>query len=564
MTIQTAMNVSVAQNQKRRHGFQVRFPYDPQGVIYIKNILGVAWNGKDKSWDSEGPEVLLDMHRFGINIGAISDQARASAEAFREEIWNAMDARVLDIEEHEYGYQIQGARYLASMSTAILGDDMGTGKTKQSLDAAEIIGAQFMLVICPKTLTYNWIAEVLKWHPEWTAGVVPDVPKSRKKRDGTYVLGRDDFWENPPNVVIVNYEKLRMADWPYDLDWDVVIPDEATRLKTSTTQVYKNVKRIAKRSGRVWLLTGTPLEIRVTELYNLLSLIRPAVLGGYYRFRDQHCLTDWAGAITGVTHLELLRERIAPFILRRTKAEVLRQLPSKVSQNIYVKFTDAEQEAYNAFTSAFNNWLNQHGVSGAGNPLTEMLRMEQFCCSPDLFTDELGRGSKFEALEEIINLWEGRILVFCYYEEMTARLQRWLGSHPEAYISGPISDAAERLRRVDAFNRGELGKVFISTDAGNQGLNFTKTNLIVHYNQLFNPQKMVQREDRLHRIGQEDNVTVMNLMMLDSIDLGKYQLGLEGKELFREVVDGAEEALLRKLDAPRLRRLVEGRLNDLS
>lgn len=510
-------------------------------------------------WLTDGPEILSDMQRFGIRIEWMSASAREICEGFRQQLWDVMDARYEDDSEELYGYQKTGVKVLVAMPNSILADDMGTGKTKQALDAAVKRDAKNILVLCPKTLCYNWVAEVQKWHPELSCGVVPDGVKSGRQK-GKKIIGREEFWQAPPPIVIANYEKIRLKDWPFDIEWDVVILDEATKLKNRETSLYSLTRQLLKRTECAWALTGTPLEIRVLELYNILGLLRPAVLGNFMRFRDQHLITDWGGNVIGVQNLELLRERIAPFMLRRTKSEVLRQLPPKIYNNVYVKFTPQEAAAYEAMTSEFNNWLDSHGVSGSGDPLVQLLRMRQFCATPMIFTDELGRGSKFELLEEIIEQYQGRIVIFCFFKEVVHKLREWLRADPEAVIHGDVPNE-ERLPRINAFNEGKLGKVFLSTDAGGMGLNITGADMIIHYDQLWNPQRMHQREDRLHRIGQKNNVTVVNMLCLDTIDVGMYQLNEERQHLFEEVIDGAEEALLKKLDAPRLKRIVEGRLN---
>lgn len=553
------MRVSMGINPNHTEGFSAKFPYNKNDVDNIRACMGFTFNKTRVAWESVGPEVLLDMARWGIRP-ELTPEARQVAEEFRQQVWDAMDIRSQPIDEELYGYQKYGSQFLAVMPNTILADEMGTGKSKQSLDAAALRNAHDILIVCPKTLCYNWLNEVKTWHPEWTVGVVPDN-KQTTKREG---IGREEFWQHPPQVVIVNYEKLLMADWPYDLTWDVLICDEATRLKNSKTVTYKNVKRIIRRTSATWALTGTPMETRLSELYSLLSLLRPAVLGNYKRFEDWHCQTDWAGNIVGVKRLELLRDRIGPFMLRRTKKEVLRQLPSKLPPiNNFVKLSVPEQAAYQAMKSEFNNWLDAHGVSGGGNPLVEMLRMRQFCATPMLFTDELGRGSKYEALVEQIDSIEGMVVVFCYFKEVTQMLAKWLKIHPDAYIDGDVTTSlGERIRRAKDFSDGKLGKIFVSTDAGGQGINMPGAHTIIHYDQgNFNPAKLRQREDRLHRIGQTKEVQVINMLCMDTIDYGMYELNEERQHTNEEVVDGAEEALLRKLDAPRLKRLVEGRLN---
>lgn len=551
------MKVRLLEYPNHPNGVVISFPWSQQDVDTIKLSLATQFNWDKKFWYSDGPEVLLDFKRFGIDIEWMDTHSRALAEEFRQQLWDVMEYRLNSYEDEMYGYQKQGSQILAAMPNSILGDDMGTGKSKQALDAAAARDAQTILILCPKTICYNWVAEVQKWHPEWTVGVVPDITGGNKH------LTRKKFWANPPQVVIANYEKVKLSDWDFSTEWDIVICDEATKLKNATTGTYKDTRRVILRSRCAWALTGTPLEIRLEELYNILCILRPAVLGNYVRFRDQHMITDWTGTVVGAKNIELLRDRISPFMLRRTKAEVLKQLPPKLYQNIYVKLSPKEEAAYQAMTAQFNNWLDEHGVSGGGDPLVQTLRMRQFCATPMLFTDDLGKGSKFETLKEIIDEWQGKIVVFCFFEQVIDKLHGWLGCHPEAIISGKVtSNDGERIRRAKAFSDGQMGKVFVSTDAGGMGINITGANLIIHHDQLWNPQRMHQREDRLHRIGQTDNVTVMNLLNIDTIDYGMYQLNREREQLFEEIVDGAEEAILRKLDAPRLRRLVEGKLNE--
>lgn len=546
------MRVNLFANPKNPEGLAVSFGYDKRYVDEIKSCLGLQWDKPNKMWTSVGPEVLLDMDRFKIQIEYMSPEARLIANDFRQQLWNSLDARSEPIGDIEYGFQRQGARFLASQKRAILGDSMGVGKSKQALDALAEIGAQTVLVLCPKTITYNWLAEVEKWHPKYSAKVVPDAPRERK-----------EFWDQPlPDIVIANYEKLRLGDWPYQMDWEVLILDECSRLKTQTTVTYKAVKRISKFSNYVWGLTGTPLEIRLEELYAVFSLLRPAVLGGYYRFRDQHCQTDWAGTVIGSKNLPLLRDRIGYWMLRRTKEEVLTNLPPKIYNNEWIKMTPLEQREYQELVMEFGKFLNEHGVGGSSDPLVQTIRLRQFCCSPALLSIER-RGSKYEALLELIKEWDGRVLVFCFFEQMISLLSNWLqadiGYNPRALISGNIA-AAERLERVNSFNNGELGKVFLSTDAGNQGINLTGASLVVQYDQIWNTQKMRQREDRAHRIGQKDSVNVANLLIIDTIDAGMYQLGKERQQLFDDVIEEAESSMRTKLSIAKWRKIVEGKL----
>lgn len=546
------MRVRITWHPKYPNGLSISFPYSESNVDTIKQVLGTNWNPKLKIWESEGPEVLLDFQRFGIEIEHISPEARKIAEEFRQQVWDTVDCRLLPVDEEPFAYQVQGAKFLAAMPNSILADDMGTGKSKQALDAGVLKGVENALIVCEKTTAFNWENEVKLWHPELTVGVVPQ---------GVGVAARKKFWEDPPQIVIANYEQLWQSDWPFDIEWDAFIPDEATRFKSKTSQTWKAVNRVAKHSKNVWPLTGTPLEKNLGELFNIMAALRPAVLGNYNRFREQHMELDWKGNVVAVKNLEILRERIGAFMLRRTKEEVQKWLPPKQYQEIFIPLSMPEKAAYEAFTDEFNNWLTQHGVSGGGDPMVQTIRARQFCCTPMLFTDDLGMGSKFEATQGIVEQWPGRIVIFCFFKEVINLLMKHLDTvHPEALISGDIDDAKERFRRTQAFNNGDLGKIFLSTDAGNRGINLTGADLCIHYDQIHNAQKMHQREDRLHRTGQTGHVHVMHMMCIDTIDYGIYLNNKEEAKLFEEVINGAEEQVLRKLNAPRLRNMMVGRL----
>lgn len=551
------MEVNLLSNPSNPAGLAVQFPYSEKAVEQIKLCLGLEWNPSHKLWISSGPEVLLDFERFNIKPGFISREAREIGEGFREQLWGSIQARNEPIYERLYGYQEQGSKFLANLPIALLGDDLGTGKSKQALDAAANIGAEKILILAPKTITYNWLDEVATWHPEYTAGVVPDVLSSNKKPH------RRQFWREQPQIVIANYEKLMTSDWPYKQDWDVLICDEASTLKNSTTQKWKNVRRIAKNSSRFWCLTGTPLEIRIPELYNLFRLMRPAVLGNYMRFLSQHCVTDWAGNITGIKNLELLRDRISYWMLRRTKEEVLPFLPRKIPlPPKYIEMTAEEEDEYQTLRDEFEEFLINHEVGGTNDPMVQTLRMRQWCCSPAIFGIER-RGSKYETLLELIREnSDKKIMVFCDFEKMISILSNWLVAdvdyNPEALISGNVK-APDRIARVKAFNEGQLGQVFLSTDAGNQGINLTSVEICVHYSQIWNPMKMRQREDRAHRIGQENILEVVSLLYKNTIDEGMWLLNREREELFEAVVEGAEQQLIKRMNPERWRRVVAGK-----
>jgi SNF2 family DNA or RNA helicase len=566
--------VSVSVNPRNPRGFALTFPYEPALIDKVKLCLDTAWDKELKAWLSQGPEVLMDMRRFGIPIGWMSAEARMHAEAFHRELTQSYEARAMSFGTEKWDYQKPGSAWLNSMTAAILGDEMGVGKTKQTLDSAVEPGvlrltnealeanSRTVLILCNKTLTYKWLNEVNRWHPAWAAGVVPADKLTKNKRfpideEGHFELrpvqGRNDFWQERPQIVIAHYEQLLRDDWPWELDWDILICDEATRFKNKSTQLYKCIDSLSKivisedkwytGTRHFWCLTGTPMEKAIYEFWNLFNLVRPGLLSNWWRFKEQHVETDDDGKVVGVKNLNLLHERVGYFMLRRTRKEVMPWLPEKLYNNALIEFNAGERAAYDTFKSTFHNWLTERGVSGSNNPMTQTLRMRQFCCSPWLFTPELGFGSKYEALYDILEDWGGHIVLFSYFREMTTLLQDWYDTNPRAYIDGNVA-AEERFRRCEDFNAGRLGKIFISTDAGNAGVDLPIADLIIHYDQ-----------------GNFNAVQVLNMLMLDSVDVGMYQLAREEEELSRQVVDGAEEFMIRRLTPSRWQQLIEGRLD---
>jgi SNF2 family DNA or RNA helicase len=280
------------------------------------------------------------------------------------------------------------------------------------------------------------------------------------------------------------------------------------------------------------------------------------------RYRSQHHVLGWSGEIIQINNLDLLRDRIGYWMLRRTKAQVLKNLPPKLPpENRFVRMTVSEQKDYQELVTEFGQFLEDTKLSVI-NPLVKLLRMRQYCATPAIWGVER-RGSKYEELVSIIKDWDGQIIVFCSFTEVTRLLRNWLAKdadyNPAAYIDGDVP-AKQRVDVVNLFNEHKIGKVLLSSDAGRFGLNITSADLVIHYDQIFNPQLMEQREDRAHRIGQQNPVNVINLMYMDSVDYGIYLMNREEAQIFEDVVEGAEEAMIRKLTPARLKKIAEGRI----
>lgn len=555
--------------EARGDGFAAFFPYDPRTVAAIKQVPGFNWNKSERAWVSDGPEVLLELERYRLPFQASGETAERIAK-FNQRMDSIIrlkqvnKATVDQGTEDLYAFQAIGAQSLFLQKRGLLADEMGLGKTKQSLDAANLAQAKDILVIAPKTLLYNWEKEVHRWYPKWVTVVISGKATERADQ---YRFLSGERKTAIPRVVIVNYEKLIAADFPFQLRWDVLIFDEAHYVKNTTAQRHKAVKKIADRSAYVFGLTGTPLETKPEETYGIMKVVRPSVFGNWMRFKEQHLIVDsWTGKISGLKPetKDLFRERLGAWMTRRTKAMVAGQLPPKVYNMVGVELTDDERRIYRDIKKGFDRWVEEQGrMIGSASALTQLIRFQQFTSSPFLLgVEHIGYGSKFWALKELLDGWEeGRAIVFTRFKEMAYLLQRWLEVPDEAIITGDLVDSRERLRRADEFSAGRLGKVFIGTDAMAFGLSIS-ADLVVHYDKLWNPAKEWQREDRAHGIGRgiEGRTTnVVHLLASDTIDVGMHVVTNERADLFRDVVDGAEATVLSSFGLREYQSLVEGR-----
>lgn len=547
--------------ERDRRGFNINVPYVKDRTVFqmqlekIKQPLGTFWDKDNRTWYMPGPETVLDFERCGITYNVSTASAQMRLDQFRNSLDASLWARDQAPDEM-YGYQAAGSQYLYWAQRAILADAMGLGKTKQTIDAVRRIwcehGPVRTLIVVLKTLTYNWQAELYKWFPGVPVEIVPEGPKLRTS-----------FWERIAKeepidgcpIIICNYEKLSLGDFPQDFQWDIVVADEATYVKNPAAIRSKAFHRVADGAHWVWLLTGTPIEIRYEELHGLFSYIRPAVFGTFSRFRDAHLVTDFNGNVIGARDVTLMTERIAPWVLRRTKEDVQLQLPPKVYNDVVFELSASERDIYRQLLGDFDTWLAERGDSPSdANVLTQMLRLQQHTSSPNLLDVDGERGSKFSLLRDIVSEWEGQVLVFTRFSEMADRLRLWLELPRDAIIKGEVSSAQERLRRITEFNAGMLGQTLVSTDAGAHGLNITSADLIIHYDMLWNPAKLRQREDRLHRIGQQRTVNVLRLLADQTIDQGMAQITDFRQTQADSLLNAADEVMIKRLNYKKIAR----------
>ncbi|MCR4708008.1 MAG: DEAD/DEAH box helicase, partial [Clostridiales bacterium] len=421
------------------------------------------------------------------------------------------------------GYQTYGYKWLRTLASCgfggILADDMGLGKTLQMIAVllAEKEGGAIgtSLVICPASLVYNWADEFARFAPE--LAVCPVVGTQAER---TAILQRYARWD----VLITSYDLLKRDAACYeDLVFLYEILDEAQYIKNHATSAAKSVKII--RSRYRFALTGTPIENRLSELWSIFDYLMPGFLYGYEVFRR-----EFEAPIVKKADEEAsarLRRMVSPFILRRVKSDVLKDLPEKVEETRIVRLEKEQQQLYDAQVLRMKEMLASTAESELGKNririLAELTKIRQICCDPALlFEDYTGSSAKREACLDLVRSaieGEHRILIFSQFTSMLALLKEDLEKEGVRFyeLTG-ATPKKERLAMVNAFNAGDIPVFLISLKAGGTGLNLTGADIVIHYDPWWNAAAQNQATDRTHRIGQTRVVTVFKLIAKNSIE----------------------------------------------
>ncbi|MHB8132168.1 MAG: DEAD/DEAH box helicase, partial [Mobilitalea sp.] len=421
-------------------------------------------------------------------------------------------------------YQKTGFQWLKTLSSyglgGILADDMGLGKTLQVLAfilSAKLTAIAPALVIAPTSLIYNWQEEAKKFTPTLQVLVVEGNPQERQ----TQLSEIDDQCD----LVVTSYPILRRdIDEFAKLDFSYCFLDEAQHTKNPQTLNAKSVQQIKATS--YFALTGTPIENSLSELWSLFNFIMPGYLLSHQDFRKKFEIPIIKGEDSNV--LTELSRHINPFILRRLKKDVLKELPDKIETQLSASLTEEQKKLYLAYLQEAKGQIAQEIASVGFNKshmkiLAALTRLRQICCHPSMFIDNYtGESGKMLLLEEILTdaLDSGhRVLVFSQFTTMLDIIQGHLISEgiEYFYLSG-ITKAAERLRMANSFNNGQ-GKVFlISLKAGGTGLNLIGADMVIHYDPWWNPAVEDQATDRAHRIGQTSAVQVIKLITQGTVE----------------------------------------------
>lgn len=441
-----------------------------------------------------------------------------------------------------YPYQRTGALFAANAGRCLIGDDMGLGKTIQALAAVEILalttGVERVLIICPTSLKHQWRREIEKFSKR-SAEVIEGSPIFRRN-----LYNSDTFYK------IINYEVVHN-----DLDlinqWspNVIILDEAQRIKNWQTRRAQTVKRL--QSEYAIVLTGTPLENRLEELHSIVEFVDRFRLGPLFRYLAEHQQTDEVGKVVGYTNLSKISETLKPILIRRTKKEVLKELPQRVDNHFYVPMTPQQRDCHESnretVAQIVHKWRKFGFLSERDQRILRIALqfMRMSCNSTFLIDKETDHGVKadelIQLLDEILEDPSAKVVVF----------SQWIGTHQliakrletkdwkHVFFHGSLS-GKERNQMISSFNDDPDCRIFLSTDAGGVGLNLQNAAYVVNMDQPWNPAVLEQRIGRVHRLGQKRSVHVFHYIAQGTIEHSMLDVLAFKKSVFAGVLDGGE------------------------
>lgn len=452
------------------------------------------------------------------------------------------------LEEVLRPYQKQGVGWLEFLRKnrfgGILADEMGLGKTLQTLAFLKTVmertppeARRPALIVCPTSLVFNWLSEAAKFTPELRV-----LAMHGPRRHEQFAAFQQT------DLVVTSYALIRRDAEQYrEFEFDTIVLDEAQHIKNRQTQNAQSVKAI--RAMNRYVLTGTPIENSVLDLWSIFDFLMPGYLGSAADFKERY-EAPIARENNAQAQARLAR-RIRPFLLRRLKREVAKDLPEKIEQVSFCDLSTDQQAVYQQLLESsrqeITNAVDQQGVQKSRMIiLTALLRLRQACCDLRLLklqNAEADNSGKLEMFNELLQeALDGghRVLVFSQFVEMLQLLKASLDEQKVgySYLDGSTSD---RARVVQEFQTREIPVFLISLKAGGVGLNLTAADTVIHFDPWWNPAVEAQATDRAHRIGQTRVVTSYKLITRGTVEEKILNLQNRKRELIQSTLSGEEQ-----------------------
>jgi SWI/SNF-related matrix-associated actin-dependent regulator of chromatin subfamily A-like protein 1 len=507
----------------------LKFSYDPYLVEAIKQIPNRKWEAASKSWSFPIETDLTPIYGFAAEHKFdIPNEFRQifikRQELKRENFFNSNKAEIEKEKEftieglkmQPYPYQLAGIEYLIKNNKAILGDEMGLGKSIQAIATIKHLGKR-ALITCPASLKYNWYAEIKKW----TNMKVCVLDTSRNRT----IINAD--------IYIINYDILeKMSDIIEKLNIEVFVFDESQYLKNAKTKRVEAVKAMIKGKSYIYMLTGTIITNRTNELITPLTLLgKLDALGGYWYFASRYCgmtKSKFGIEMKGNTNSQELNKKIRELCyIRRNKKDVLKELPDKT--RVVIEMTIDNPKDYSLAESDLVSYLSSKNSQTTANHLTKIEILKQLAAK--------GKLKQFiEWIEIFIESGE-KLLVFAHHKEIIDILQKHFKCRK---IDGSVP-SEQRQAIVTDFQENESSKLLIlSIKAAGVGLNLTAASNVAFIEQGWTPGEHEQCEDRVLRIGQKNAVTCYYFIDKETIDIDIYNI-INDKRKVTTVINAGKE-----------------------
>ncbi len=452
-------------------------------------------------------------------------------------------------------YQKDGVKWLYTLYKCdlggILADEMGLGKSLQTISfIKQIINEKKdakIMIVCPTALVYNWKKEFEKFAPE-----LKFVTVSESKEKRLEII--KDFEKY--NIFITSYGLIRNDNDEYeDKNFELCVIDEAQAIKNYQASMTREVKKIKARTKIA--LTGTPIENSVLELWSIFDFIMPGYLNSIMKFKEKFGIKDFDDA--SMDRIKELNYLINPFILRRKKKDVSKELPDKIENNIYLELPDVQKALYlkelKTCQKEMDELIKEEGFSKARFKILQLLtKLRQICVDPSVMYDNYKYESvKIEKLTEIVKSYiaeNHKILIFSSFKRVIENVNKKFKKEKISnYVIAGDVPSKKRMELVDKFNNDDTNCFLITLKSGGTGLNLTSADIVIHLDVWWNPQVENQATDRAHRIGQKKKVTVIKLVTKGTIEERIIELQEKKKLLSDNLIEGKNDSMLvSKLD----------------
>ena len=459
-------------------------------------------------------------------------------------------------------YQIDGIRWLYNIDKTgfggILADEMGLGKSIQTIYYIKEMLKEnkdyVFLIVSPTSLIYNWENEFNKFEPKIKKTILAG---NRTKR-------REILENNNGNVLITTYGLIREDKAYYEkMNFKTIIIDEAQNIKNYNSEIAKSIKKI--KAETKFALTGTPIENSISEIWSIFDFIMPGMLPDIDIFDKKFIIKEFDEKANN--KLNELNKIINPFILRRRKRDVIKDLPEKIENNIYVELTETQKKLYLAELDNVNKQMEEIIKTGGVSQLRFMVlqlltKLRQICINPNIiYKDYKGGSGKMDEFLKVVDTMvknSHKILIFTSFKEALKLAKEQLDSKKiTSYVIDGSVSSKKRMELVDKFNNDDTNVFFIMLKAGGTGLNLTSADVVIHLDLWWNPQAENQATDRTHRIGQTKNVEVIKFISRGTIEEKILELQNKKKILSDKLIDqNNSEIVFNKLTEEDIRMLI--------